>query len=224
MNETMQEARSRRFDPAPDLDDGRAPETGVQLDIGPDAVVLDGRFARLRPLAQNDYAYLYDLSLSAKNNARWRYRGATPSPERFVSDLWSGVLAQFMIETPAPRKRAGLLVAYNADLANGTIYLGVLVDNAFHRKAWPMEAILLFVDYLFGNWAFRKVYAETTEFSAAHFASGAKGLFEEEGRLRDHQYFQGRYWDYIHYALTRQRWETRGRTLLERFGAARRPA
>lgn len=195
--------------------------SGVQLDIGPEAIVLDGRFARLRPLAQNDYAYLYDLSLSAKNNARWRYRGATPSPERFVSDLWSGVLAQFLIETPEPRKRAGLVVAYNADMANGTIYLGVLIDNEHHRKAWPMEGIMLFVDYLFRNWTFRKVYAETTEFSAAHFSSGAKALFEEEGRLREHQYFQGRYWDYIYYALTRQRWEEKGRKLLDRLSNQR---
>ena len=104
-------------------------ETGyaAQLDNGPRGVILDGEFARLRPLAQNDYAYLYDLSLSAKNNARWRYRGATPSPERFVSDLWSGVLAQFLVETPEPRRRAGLVVAYNADLAND---LGNLVSRA----------------------------------------------------------------------------------------------
>lgn len=197
---------------------------GAQLDIGPEAVVLDGSYARLRPLAQNDYAYLYDLSLSAKNNARWRYRGATPSPERFVSDLWSGVLAQFLVETPPPRKRAGLLVAYNADHANGTVYLGVLIDNAHHRTVWPMEAIMLFVDYLFRNWAFRKVYAETTEFSATHFSSGAKALFEEEGRLREHQFFQGRYWDYLYYALTRQRWEDRGRKLLHRFSDVQKTA
>jgi hypothetical protein len=202
-------------------DNAAAAQSAAQLDVGPQAVILEGEFARLRPLGQNDYGYLYDLSLSAKNNARWRYRGATPSPERFVADLWSGVLAQFLIETPEPRKRAGLLVSYNADLANGTVYLGVLIDNAHHRKVWPMEGILLFVDYLFQNWTFRKIYAETTEFSAAHFSSGAKTLFEEEGRFRDHQYFQGRYWDYIYYALTRQRWEAQGRKLLDRIAGLR---
>ncbi|MCU7921048.1 MAG: GNAT family N-acetyltransferase [Candidatus Thiodiazotropha sp. (ex Dulcina madagascariensis)] len=197
--------------------------SAAQLDVGPQAVILEGEFARLRPLGQNDYGYLYDLSLSAKNNARWRYRGATPSPERFVADLWSGVLAQFMVETPEPRKRAGLLVAYNADLANGTVYLGVLIDNAHHRKVWPLEGVMLFIDYLFQNWTFRKVYAETTEFSAAHFSSGVKTLFEEEGRFRDHQYFQGRYWDYIYYALTRKRWEEQGHKLLDRIAGLGSP-
>lgn len=192
-------------------------QSATQLNVGTQDAILEGEFTRLRPLRRDDYAYLYDLSLSAKNNARWRYRGATPSPERFVSDLWSGVLAQFIVETPEPRKRAGLLVAYNADLANGTIYLGVLIDNEHHRKVWPIEGIMLFVDYLFQNWTFRKLYAETTEFSAAHFASGAKILFEEEGRLRDHQYFQGRYWDYIFYALTRERWEEQGRELINKI-------
>lgn len=202
--------------------DDRARST-AQLDVGTQAVILEGQFARLRPLGQNDYGYLYDLSLSAKNNARWRYRGATPSPERFVADLWSGVLAQFLVETPEPRKRAGLLVAYNADLANGTVYLGVLIDNIHHRKVWPLEGVLLFVDYLFQNWTFRKVYAETTEFSAAHFSSGARVLFEEEGRFRDHQYFQGRYWDYIYYSLTRKHWEEQGRKLLDKLSELRPP-
>ncbi len=189
----------------------------VQLDNGHRGVILEGTYARLRPLAQNDYAYLYELSLSAENNARWRYRGATPSPERFVADLWSGVQAQFIIETPEPRKRAGLVVAYNADLADGTVYLGALIDNEHHCKVWPMEGVLLFVDYLFQNWAFRKVYAETTEFSAAHFSSGVGKFFEEEGRFRQHQYFKGRYWDYIIYALTRQLWEESGRKVLNKF-------
>lgn len=189
----------------------------VQLDNGSKGVVLQGQYARLRPLAQNDYGYFYDLSLSAENNARWRYRGTTPSPERFVTDLWNGVQAQFVIETPEPRKRAGLVVAYNADMANGTVYLAALVDNAYHLKVWPMEGILIFVDYLFQNWNFRKVYAETPEFSATQFASGVGTFFEEEGRLTQHQYYQGKYWDYITYALTRERWETHGKAALNQF-------
>ena len=220
---TMEEKIQHRFAAAAGeyADNGDGTRSAAQLDIGPQAVILEGEFARLRPLRQNDYGYLYDLSLSAKNNARWRYRGATPSPERFVADLWSGVLAQFVVETPESRKRAGLVVAYNADLANGTVYLGVLIDNIHHRKVWPLEGVLLFVDYLFQNWTFRKVYAETTEFSAAHFSSGAKILFEEEGRFRDHQYFQGRYWDYIFYSLTRKRWDENGRKLLDKFSVLR---
>ena len=189
------------------------------FDAGAGVAVLQGGCTRLRPLAQNDYAYLYELSLSAVNSARWRYRGATPSPEQFVSDLWNGVQAQFMIETPEPRKRAGLVVAYNADQANGTVHLGVLIDGAHHRRVWPLEGVLLFVDYLFQHWAFRKVYAETSGFNAAHFGSGAGRLFEEEGRLRDHQYFHGRYWDQVIYSVTREHWSLCGRPLLARFRA-----
>lgn len=202
-------------------DQGKSP-TAAQLNVGPETVILEGEFARLRPVVQNDYGYLYDLGLSAQNNSRWRYRGTTPSPERFVADLWNGVLAQFLVESPEPRRRAGLVVAYNTDLANGTVFLGVLIDNTFHRKVWPLEGVMLFVDYLFRNWAIRKVYAEAPEFSASHFSSGAKELFEEEGRFREHQYFQGRYWDYIYYSLTRKRWEGQGRKLLEKLSGLAR--
>jgi RimJ/RimL family protein N-acetyltransferase len=190
----------------------------IQLDNGIQGCVLQGKYARLRPLAQNDYAYFYDLSLSAQNNARWRYRGSTPSPERFVTDLWNGVQAQFVIETPEPRTRAGLVVAYNADLANGTVYLAALIDNKYHRQVWPMEGVLLFVNYLWQNWNFRKIYAETPEFSASQFSSGAGKYFVEEGRLREHQFFQGRYWDYIIYSMTRELWQEKGIAELQKFG------
>ena len=185
----------------------------------PQAVSLEGTYARLRPVGQSDYAYLYDLSLHAENLARWRYRSATPSPESFVVDLWNGVLAQFVIESAATRERAGLAVAYNADAANGTVFLGVVLDPAHRRKVWPIEGVLLFLDYLFRNWALRKVYAESPEYCAQQFASGSRWLFQEEGRLREHQYHQGRYWDYIHFALYRESWETTGVELLQRVSA-----
>ncbi len=191
------------------------------LPIGPRAVVLEGTYARLRPVNQADYAYLYDLSLMPENSARWRYRGTSPSPEQFVADLWSGTLAQFLIEAREPRARAGLTVAYNADLANGTVFLGVLIEPALHKKSWPLEGVFLFVDYLFRNWPLRKVYAEAPEFSALAFASGNKNLFVEEGRLREHQFFQDRYWDYVYLAVTRERWESRGRPLLAGFSGLR---
>lgn len=197
------------------------PASARALPVGPRAVVLEGTYARLRPVNQADYGYLYDLSLMPENSARWRYRGTSPSPEQFVSDLWNGTLSQFLIELREPRTPVGLTVAYNADLANGTLYLGVLIDPAFHKKSWPLEGVLLFVDYLFRNWPLRKVYAEAPEFSALAFASGSQHLFVEEGRLREHQFFQGRYWDYVYFAVTRECWESRGRRLLAGFSGPR---
>jgi RimJ/RimL family protein N-acetyltransferase len=182
-------------------------------------ITLEGTYARLRPVGQQDYAYLYDLSLAEENTTRWRYRGVTPSPEGFVVDLWNGVLAQFVMESAVTRERIGLVVAYNADPANGHVFLGVLLDATHRRKVWPLEGVLLFVDYLFQNWAFRKIYAECPEFNAEQFGSGASWLFQEEGRLRSHHYLQGRHWDYIYYALYRDCWEARGAELLERVGS-----
>ena len=97
----MEEKIQHRFAPQTGdySDDGGSFRSAAQLDVGPRAVILEGEFARLRPVAQNDYAYLYDLSLSAPNNARWRYRGATPSPERFAGD---GVMVIFNDPLPCP--------------------------------------------------------------------------------------------------------------------------
>src|SRR5262245_49791325 len=98
---------------------------------------LGGRRAALRPLAAKDHTWLYDLSTREENGFRWRYGGATPSPESFVRSLWDQVLVQFVIERRRDRRPAGLVVAYSADLHHGHAQIAVLLDPSFQRQAWP---------------------------------------------------------------------------------------
>ena len=56
-------------------------------------------------------------------------------------------------------------------------------------------------------WPFRKLYAEVAGFNYAQFASAVPLIFTEEGRLTDHDFYQGRYWDKHVLALSRDRWQ-----------------
>lgn len=158
---------------------------------------LTGRRVQLRPVHQADYPLLMAMFTDPEVTHRWRSRGRTLSPEAFQGMLWNGVFAQFLIErdvAPAPEPM-GLISGYSADTANGTAYLSILMRPRVGASLWTLEALAIFLNYSFAHFNIRKFYAETTELSFPSFASGEGTLFETEGVLRQHHYFNGRYWD-----------------------------
>lgn len=168
---------------------------------------LQGRRVALRAVTPADYDFLFHLSTSPNISYRWRTRGQTPSPEAFQSILWGGVLCQFVVERAADGEPLGLISAYNADLRNDTAYLAVLMRDRPGASLWGFDALVLFLDYLFLNWSLRKVYAETSELSAWSFASGEGRYFRVEATLPEHEFYDGRYWDYYVLAFWRRDWE-----------------
>lgn len=167
---------------------------------------LHSRRVRLKTVELSDYDYLWRVINGAESTVRWRFRGATPSPESFRELLWQGVLAQFMIQGLESGEPVGLISAFDAQFANGIVHLSIIVDEPARSRGWPLEAVPLFVEYLFVNWPFRKVYVESIEFNALTFLRGSRRLFDEEARLIGHDYFRGRYWDVVIMSLERARW------------------
>jgi len=168
---------------------------------------LEGRRVLLRPVGVSDHAWLYLLSTHEENAFRWRYRGDTPSPEVFLRSLWDQVLVQLVVEERSTKQPVGLVVAYGADFQNSHVQVAVLLDPSVQRQAWPHEAVILFVNYLFINWNLRKLYAEALGFNYQQFASGAGRIFRVEAKLREYHYWDGRYWDKFIFACTREDWD-----------------
>lgn len=61
------------------------------------------------------------------------------------------------------------------------------------------------MDYSFRTLGLRKVYIEALEFNLPQF-SALSHIATEEGRLREHEFHQGRYWDFVTYAVTAELW------------------
>jgi len=63
------------------------------------------------------------------------------------------------------------------------------------------------LEYLFKFWNLRKVYTEAPGYTYESVGSGLGSIFREEGVLRDHRYFDGRFWDEHIIAVYREDWE-----------------
>ena len=173
---------------------------------------LKGHRVNLRPLAPPDYEWLYVLSSLPEVSSRWRFRGSTPSPEVFRAALWSNCDVQLIVEAADGSGPLGLLQLVDRDDRSGYAGVNMILRPDFMRRGWPFEGIAIFVEYVFRCWALRKLYFHTVSFNATQFQSAIGTLLTEEGRLRDHEYHDGKYFDLLILALYRETWQEARRT------------
>jgi RimJ/RimL family protein N-acetyltransferase len=182
----------------------------------PPRVALVGRSVALRPVNQNDYDFLRQAEVSEQLGPRWRFRGSVPAPEMYPQALWQGVTAQFAIvdaRSPAP---IGLVSLYNVEHAHGTGYIAVADLGSGGGPTHVVQGAILFLSYVFKVWNLRKLYAEAYEYNLAQFDSLNGRVLHEEGRLSEHAFMGGRYWDLVTLALYREEWAGWERRVLPR--------
>jgi RimJ/RimL family protein N-acetyltransferase/acyl carrier protein len=188
--------------------------TGAGLGVSPPTPRgrLEGPDVRLRPVMVEDEPYLAALHVWGDALVRFRLRGRTPSPEGMRRLLWEEILAQFIV-TCRDGRRVGVVSAFELDARNRTVHLAVIEDPEWVGSGLALEGVAVFLSYLFAQFDLRKVYAECLADNYAAFASGAGRVFDVEGRLREHEYVDGRYEDVYLLAVERSRWAVQHRRL-----------
>jgi hypothetical protein len=171
--------------------------------VGPS---LRNNYLYLRAVGPEDYPYLYLVETSGSMAARWGLRGATPAYQEWVQQRSAGVLAQFMVLDAKDDSRIGLVTAFSADFQDGHAHLAALSFDPDGNSMMMMLGVGLFVEYVFKCWNFRKLYLDTAEYNYPQFASGAGKFFRVEGRLREHHYLDGEWWDHLILAIFREDW------------------
>lgn len=161
----------------------------------PLAPVLESPTLRLTPIADDDVNFLYTLSVGPETSFRWRYRGAPPSIDRFVADLWSQVLVQYVVRRIVDGRQVGHVVAYGAEPSRRHAYVAAAFLPEYTGTGMAAQIVATFVRYLFHTFPMAKLYLEVPGFNWPQMSSGEGGLFRVEGILRDHDYYAGRMWD-----------------------------
>lgn len=168
---------------------------------------LVGRRVELLPVTAQHYDFLLDLEWSADRVAFNRFRGITPSPDAFVNAVWGAVAANFLVMESSSRMPLGLVVLHNLDSRNGNAHVSVVSTRHDDSGLGVMEGLALLIDYAFKLWPLRKLYAEVAEPNLRHFRSAVDVVFEVEGHLKGHYFFDGQHWDQYILSLTREHWD-----------------
>ena len=167
---------------------------------------LRARRVRLRPLADADSAFLYELMSSPAAGGRVRFAGATPSPDQIAATLWDSVLAQFVVESTSSGDPLGLVALTSPNFRDGWCYLSAVGLPSAQGSGLVAEGVLLGFDHAFRTWPFRKIYMEVSGTSYPAFRSGLGRFFVEEGRLTRHAFWDGEYVDLHILAVARETW------------------
>jgi RimJ/RimL family protein N-acetyltransferase len=181
---------------------------------------------RLRTITDRDRHFLYELMTSPQAGGRVRFAGATPSPDRIATSLWESVLAQFIIEGSGSGEALGLVAITSPNFRDGFAYLSALGLPTVQGSSLIVEGVMLGFNYAFLTWPFRKIYMEAAEESYTEFKSGLGRFFSEEGCLRQHTFWNGRFMDLVILAVYRETWDQHAPRMLNRLcaGAVKSPA
>jgi RimJ/RimL family protein N-acetyltransferase/acyl carrier protein len=164
-----------------------------------------GPNVQLVPVTDRDVDWLFSICATGQHLVRFRMRAMTPSPDTFRRFLWDQVLTQFIVATHDGRP-VGLVTCFEPDFRNRYAYIAAVADRRFEDSGLVLEGMTMLISYVFAQFDLRKLYAESLEPDFERYASGGGRVFEVEGRLRDHEYVDGGYQDYIVSSVWRSTW------------------
>lgn len=160
-----------------------------------------GRHVTLRPVHPDDYGPLYETALFTDAGSLWRLHGDVPTQERFLQVLLNDARATFAIEANADRRLLGMVQLWMYDATSRNGHITAFLHPAARGRGWPLEGMILFVEYVFAAFDLHKLYFESLDEQYDQYRSLVGPILRHEGLLREHKRLFGRWADFHMLAL-----------------------
>jgi RimJ/RimL family protein N-acetyltransferase len=174
--------------------------------------MLEGQLVRLRALEATDleraYRWINDAEvtryltarypLSHADERRWLEEGP---PNGFAGGV------RLAIETK-DGAHIGTLNLHQVRPEDRKAGLGIMIgEKDYWSNGYGTDAIITLLRFAFHEMNLHRVWLHAFEFNERGMACYRKCGFREEGRLRDHYYGEGRYWESIVMGILRDEFE-----------------
>ncbi|MCG1026178.1 MULTISPECIES: GNAT family N-acetyltransferase [Dehalobacter] len=162
--------------------------------------MLNGKLTRIRPLEIDDLDTLYewynDHDFSYWISGNWPL-ATLLRREDLESKLFEEDANRYAI-TDLQGSLIGTIGfdQVNIPARSARIYIGIGLQD-YWGKGYGTDALTAFIRYLFGQWNFRRLTAETWVNNTRALSCYEKLGFIAEGRLREAYYVEGQYFDAI---------------------------
>jgi len=181
----------------------------------PERVVLEGRYARLEPLAARHAESLYAASAGPANAPRFDFLFESPPAARADIDAWIDGVAGledrlfFAVIDRASGRCEGRQALMNIVPQHGTIELGSIYwGPAIARSRIATEAFYLHARYALDALGYRRFEWKCNDRNAASKRAAARFGFRYEGLFRQHLWVKGANRDTAWFSIIDAEWPT----------------
>ena len=179
----------------------------------PAAAVLDGRYARLEPLAAAHATALYEASTGANAQARFAYLPDVPPATPADMAAWiakatagSDPLFSAVIDK-ATGRAAGRQALMRITPEHGVIEIGnILWGPAISRTRVSTEALYLAARHIFEDLGYRRFEWKCNDRNEPSKAAARRFGFSHEGRFRQHMWIKGANRDTAWFSMLDSEW------------------
>lgn len=173
------------------------------------APLLRGRTIVLRPLDIDDAEAVYRLR-SQVEVMKFIHRPMTSSVEEarelILGNLLSMELGEALVWAicrPSDGELIGLVGFWRLQLQHHKGEVGYLLDPIFKGRGYTSEAVQLVLEHVFLTLGWNKVEADILPQNHASKRVVEKAGFKQELLLRNHEFWEGKFYDQVWYGLTR---------------------
>jgi RimJ/RimL family protein N-acetyltransferase len=161
----------------------------------------------LRPIEEKDLPLLHKWRNSVDFIKFCSVRRNPVGYEDFIAELKRDFEKdrhlQFIIEAKNKNVPIGTIYTYNLNLIDGYVFITVYLDGSYRRRGYGVEAVALLLRYLFESLPLHKIYMEVYAYNNLSMSILKRVNFVEEGRFKEHRFFEGGRHDLIRFAVYR---------------------
>jgi RimJ/RimL family protein N-acetyltransferase len=176
--------------------------------------VLEGNIINLRPLETKDlereFTWVNDSEVT--QFLYIRYPMSRTDEERFLRDRPANDYGNIVlaIETKAGN-HIGNIGLHQGKPEDRNASLGIMIgDKDYWSNGYGSDALLTLLGFGFHEMNLHRVWLHVYEFNERAISCYRKCGFLEEGRLRQHAYQKGRYWDTVVMGILRGEFDQLG--------------
>jgi [ribosomal protein S5]-alanine N-acetyltransferase len=165
-------------------------------------MVLSGSLVKLRPFREDDYhqTFIWRSDSELRKLAQFHFFPITESLEKEWLESILQSKSDKTISLAIEEKKENTLIGYfklnNINWVSRTALLGILIGAKDARgKGYGKETMQLGLHYAFQILNLRKISLEVLECNNAAVALYKKNGFKEEGLMKEHFFFEGKYYD-----------------------------
>lgn len=180
----------------------------------PQRTVLDGRYARLEPLAiERHEAQLFASALEPGAEARFAYLFDTPPADARAFRTWMETAVStddplfFAVIDRATGRAEGRQALMRIDAPHGVIEVGhILWGPAIARTRVATEALFLMADHVFTDLGYRRLEWKCHHRNEPSRHAAARFGFTFEGIFRQHMVAKGQNRDTVWFSIVDSEW------------------